>query len=1468
MLNIPYVQHKVTNFAENELSNFFGTSVEIGTAEINWFNRIVLKDLQILDLKGEIVLKASNITAGFKPLSFLKNKWILTTIRLFGISCHINKETSDSEMNIQFILDALSGNTQGNSSLQIQMQSILIRRGMITFDILDSEITNQQFNINHLNIDNLSCKLSVNHFSKDSLNVQIGKMSFKEKSGLQMNKLSAQITRNRDSLCVENLALTLPNSTINLPFAAHGTNRNSLLTDQFQMTLQLAASTIVPKDFACFTSLLNNFSDKVDVSANISVSTNDISLEELNVNFGNELFFSGNTKLNNIGNKEDELFIFGQVNRLFATTTGLRRITNNFKQLNMTIPEPVMKIDELNFTGEISGFIDNLVAFGKLSSPVGSIQMDILFGQHLNKDTALYLKGVVTSSDLQIHSLFEEGNPFGKVRFNAELDLVQPTGKHFSGTINTLINELEFRTYNYENIYLSGTYRDNEYEGFVQVNDPNGQLEMQGLFRIEDKKSVFNFNAGLSNFHPDKLYLTDMFEKPDISFGLQANFTGNNPDDFNGHIEVKDFTLQTEKDSFSISNLRLETFTGEQSQKQMNITSPLLKGQIKGHYSFSSLIPNLLNSFENYLPSLVNSLVSSKQAKALNQFEFNFSIDNTKNISQTLKLPVTIIQKADIQGHYNSETHSFFTSANFPVLTLGKMQLENGNVQIDNADARLKLIVSAIQKRKNDGYNFIHVTSELKDDYIHSILKWTNDSDEKYETEIAASTLFVEEQDKNGVKKMRTEITIPQAQMILKDTVWNIEPASVTISDGKVAVDNFYITKGNQHLHINGVLSDNPKDALLLDLNDLEISYIFDIWNHPQVQFGGHATGSIKARDLLGSMMIDGRLEIDNFSFHNAVQGKLILSSEWDNERKGILMIGTIYKNADTYTDVDGYIFPVGNEEGLYLNFNANELNLAFLQRFMRSFSDSISGLGYGNVLLHGPFSEICVEGKPYVKDVSLKFNLLNTTYLFSDTIYLERYQLHTRNTTLYDRDKHTGSLDFILSHTGFKDMSFNMDIKADRLLVYDFSERMNPEIYGKVNVSGTTKITGTEENIVVEGNVRSEAGTSVGFNFSDNSTVENYDFITFVDKLAPTLLDDNNGNDTNDTQESEMDYFLNFLVNVTPDAQLELMMNPETGDKISGTGSGNIQVQYGNKNDMQMFGNYFITRGVYNFNLEQVIRKQFKIRDGSVISFRGDPMTAILDINAIYNLAANIQDLDEQLIKETASPTIPVNCILQLEGLLQNPAITFDLELPNSKSELERQVKSFIDTEDMMTRQIIYLLLLHKFYTPDYSHNSYKTNEFSAVASSALSAQLSNILNSLTDKVQIGTNIRSRQDGIKDTEIEMLLSSQLLNNRLLFNGNFGYKDNYIQNNAFVGEFDLEYKLSRTGEIRLKAYNHANDLYRYTKSLTRQGVGIMFRKDFTILSDLFRRKKKMIDSKETAKEAEAITANPASASLK
>ena len=303
--------------------------------------------------------------------------------------------------------------------------------------------------------------------------------------------------------------------------------------------------------------------------------------------------------------------------------------------------------------------------------------------------------------------------------------------------------------------------------------------------------------------------------------------------------------------------------------------------------------------------------------------------------------------------------------------------------------------------------------------------------------------------------------------------------------------------------------------------------------------------------------------------------------------------------------------------------------------------------------------------------------------------------------------------------------------------------------------------------------------------------------------------------------------------------------MDPATGDIIKANGAGGIRIEYNTFSDMKIYGTYTLEKGSYSFSLQDLITKVFNIKSGSQISFRGNPLEADLNIDAIYSLTANLTDLSESFAeeKELSRTTVPVNTVLSVSGNLQHPDLKFDIAFPTLTQDIDRQVRSIISTEEMMNRQIIYLLALGKFYTPDYMNvGQARNNELASVASSTLSSQLSNMLGQISDKWNIGTNIRSDKGDFSDVEVELALSSQLLNNRLIFNGNFGYRDNQVNSNAFVGDFDLEYLLNKSGSLRLKAYNHYNDRNYYIKSaLTTQGVGIMFKRDFGRFTELFNR---------------------------
>ncbi|MDE6682073.1 MAG: translocation/assembly module TamB, partial [Muribaculaceae bacterium] len=255
--------------------------------------------------------------------------------------------------------------------------------------------------------------------------------------------------------------------------------------------------------------------------------------------------------------------------------------------------------------------------------------------------------------------------------------------------------------------------------------------------------------------------------------------------------------------------------------------------------------------------------------------------------------------------------------------------------------------------------------------------------------------------------------------------------------------------------------------------------------------------------------------------------------------------------------------------------------------------------------------------------------------------------------------------------------------------------------------------------------------------------------------------------------------------------------------------GGGPLQIHYDTESDeMSMYGKYTLAEGDYNFSLQELILRDFKIREGSNISFNGDPLQANIDILASYRVNTNLSDLDKSFStdRDLNRTNVPVDALLKVRGDLQHPEISFDISLPTLTSDVERKVRSIISTEDLMNRQIIYLLALNRFYTPEYMGSSSNGGgELASVASSTLSSQLSNIMGQLTDKFTLAPSFRSDKGDFSDMEVDVSLSSRLLNNRLLINGNFGYRDKSTSQTTFVGDFDIEYLLSINGNLRLKA---------------------------------------------------------------
>ena len=490
------------------------------------------------------------------------------------------------------------------------------------------------------------------------------------------------------------------------------------------------------------------------------------------------------------------------------------------------------------------------------------------------------------------------------------------------------------------------------------------------------------------------------------------------------------------------------------------------------------------------------------------------------------------------------------------------------------------------------------------------------------------------------------------------------------------------------------------------------------------------------------------------------------------------------------------------------------------------------------------------------------------------DSVHLRPGSIQFRDITILDRyhgldnRPHMATLNGDVFFEHFQNIRYTFDITANDILGYDFHEFGDQTFYGTVFADGRVRLTGQSGLLNVDLQMTPTPGTVFTYNASSPETITDNQFITFLDsspsfpkgtelssltdatswsdKSNPTtsLVSAEGEPESESSEDEPTDMYLNFDLNITPDAQMRILMDPRSEDYITLFGSGHMRANYYNKGRFQMYGTYRVNHGNYRLSLQDIIRKEFQFeRDGTIV-FGGTPMNAALNLRAIYTVpGVSLNDL--AVGNNFSASSVRVNCLMNIGGQAGEPRVSFDFDIPNVNEDEKQMVRALISTEEERNLQVIYLLGIGRFYTYGLSDNQNQTNTaMQSLLSSTLSGQLNNLLTSAigNGNWNFGTNFSTGQLGWQDMDVEGSLSGRLLNNRLLINGTFGYRDTPVANTNFIGDFDVQWLLNKSGNVSLKAYSETNDRYFTKTALTTQGIGIQLRKDFNTLGELFHRK--------------------------
>ncbi|MBQ7878979.1 MAG: translocation/assembly module TamB [Bacteroidaceae bacterium] len=1426
-MRIDSIQQRVADYVEQAISENINIPLRMGTVSVRHLDKIEIEDVLLEDLTGDTLAYIDKLTAHISTLHLLQSKIKINTIILARPEIRITRPTPEAETNIGFIMDLLAGNNTASAGTipDIRANQIQIYDGKFNYDVLSASHNKEAFSPEHIQLYDIQSSISLKRLDSDSISLNIRRISAKEKSGIEFKRLKANINASKRLCKVEHFCLQMDESEIKADKAMalyRVTEENGL--DDLKFEGEIYSNNI---DFA-------------DIKALHPVFTNDLP----NLRF--RMQCNGNDERINISalqlstpDKGIELHGSGSCNPAISKNIFDIDINSFYIEQKKTellyslLPQAVREWDVAGKFGDIEG-MGNARLNGKefdcninISTNCGTVSARSVMTEEGNYDIEL------TAESIDIGTLTGDGE-FGSCNIYSTGNGIYKSTNEISGRFNSIVTALNFKGYEYDIIEIENKIESDRLKTIAKCSDKNLIAHIDFEYIPDEKLPQYIIKADIDTLCLNALNIIEKNEDEKISFELNAKFQGNNIDRAVFNADIYNFCLQKQNKNMEIDHFHIRDNTLT-DKRHLIIDSDILNGYLMGYYNYSTLPHSLYRLVGKYLPSASSAEQIHKNPN--NSFVFRLDFGKSEIFSEMLDLPFTIHQDSYLEGNYDDKYSRLDINGEMNKIDIAGNLFRHikitGNSDDDKITCHTEFISPASSEEEmyeiTDNDLTINLTSEVGNDTLKNTFEWKN----KKAPINRGNMRFDITIHRNSDKNMDFTASMLPGMIIYRDDIWTLSQSKIYSKENKYHIENFVLQDKNRILQIDGTIGNSENDSLHIKLKDINIEDILDATTISDLEFAGVATGDIDLAKISDGLQLNSRLRINDFKFKRGYFGDMDFSGRWNNELQSILLQAHIHNPSGIGTKIDGFVSPANDTINLYIN--ADNTNLDFLNHLLPSILADVEGGVNGNIRICGSLKKINLYGD-IVPLGRLRLRPTNTVYtLAGDTLHLEYNKFTFDNFGIRDLYNNKGTINGTVNHNCLKDFTCHFNIKADNILAYHSPDFGGESFYGTAFATGNVDINVDEQGTFLHAEVRPEKNSKFVYNAGGPSGVSSNKFITFVERSKKVKEKSIIINNPNVIENINSNLRLDFIIDMNPDMLVRVYTNTTTDDYIDIYGNGRVNAVYDEKKSFTMQGNMNITRGTYKFTLQEIFPKEFTIRPGSTLEFNGDPFAANLNLKTVYTVpSAPLTDLT---INADRRKSVKVDCLMDITGTLNKPNLNFALELPDSNEEERELLASATSTPEQTNMQFIYLLGIGKFYTYDYN-NQENDNQSSTVMesliSSTISGQLNNMLSQITDNDNwnISGNFTSSERGWNSMEVEGILQGRLLDNRLLINGNFGYRDNPIANKNFIGDFEVQWLLNKNGNIVLKAYNKTNDRYFSKTTLTTQGAGILLRHDF------------------------------------
>ncbi len=1210
--------------------------------------------------------------------------------------------------------------TSSPNDWNIRVAQLNIRGGRLRLDNGNFNASVPYFDGNHIDLRQITGTARNFRMKGDTISAAVS-LAATERSGFQIDSLRTDLTILPQAYAFRNLLLKTPRSTLRRSFVltADGPGGFGDFVRGVTLDADFDNSVISSDDLAYFIPDAKGWKKTIRINGNVSGPVERLNADNLLVRLGNNTVISGNVSV--IGLPDISKTLLNIEAKEFSTT--FQDAVSFFPQLARVRNPNVRALSYLKFQGNFTGFVNDFVSSGTIQTALGTLKTDL--NLKLPKNGEAVYHGSLKTGGFQLGRLINNAD-LGIVDFEGEIKGHSFDWNKMSLNINGLVRRIRYQDYTYQNIRGNGVVSKKQLNGNFKVEDPNADLEINGLIDFSGNIPVFDATAQIRRANLKALQLT-----PDdirLSGDFNLNMQGNSLANLIGTARISNAELLANGNKLSFDFLNVASYYIN-NVRQLTVNSNELDGRITGQFDLTTLP----SAFRHFLNRYYPAYIPAPERYTPQDFSFDITTGIVEDYLRLLNPKLSGLNNSRLTGSLNTSANTMTIDADVPQFGFGDYSLTEVKLKgTGNLDS-LVLAGSVTDASNGKGVVLPQTTFGIKAANDVSDIELNTISNQVVNRATLAARINTFS---DGVT-----VRFDTSSFVLNGKTWNIEQGGeLNLRKNAVTNGQLILREGPQEIKIESVASDIGSWSDLhvtlqnLNLGDLSPLLIKD------GQLEGTLSGTVIAENPTERLVVSADLRGQAVALDNDSIGELVLNGRYNNLTGLLTAKGN---NLDPLHKIDFDLAmnfkDSANTFQDRITVRPDNFQLKYLERILGTLFTDMEGTVTGNVNIVGEGTDREFLGRLQLRNAAFKVVFTQVPYTIEDTeLILQREYLDLSKIRLRDRRGNQARIVGGIKHKGFQDMYFDVAVQtvSQQMELINTTYRDNQQFYGRAYGSATFAIVGYQYDMHIGIDAKASTTDSAFITLPPAQTRESGEASFMVEKKY--------GREMTETEKRGGETNITYEVNLTatPLVNIEVILDELTGDIIRGRGQGNLKITSGTIAPLRISGRYNIDEGAYNFTFQSVFRRPFIVRKGAnnYIEWNGDPYDADIRLDAYYTAEnvsfaplASTLIVDDQARSNLSRIRANVNVAATLTGKLFTPKIDFRLEFPSnsiiySQPSIQFAIQQLERNTNELTKQVTFLVVTNSF--APYESTQAVARPFEELAYNTISGVLFNVIN------------------------------------------------------------------------------------------------------------------------------------------